>query len=550
MRLRPLFFFLMITYAGSLLRAQPCNFLIQAPTNPNVTTILEPASLPGIKPGDVICLQAGHYHQILIRDIHGEPGAPILMRNTDGRVVIQNDAHYGISVRNTRHFQILGDGEESVSYGIAVMKVGGGAGISFDQRTSHVNLMHTEVANTLFAGIVAKTDPDCSFFSLREHFVMQDVHIGHNYIHDTGMEGIYAGSSFFGGFQLHCNGTDTIVFPHLLQGAYVFNNLIERTGRNGIQVNSAASDCHIFDNKILYDSQSETHNQMGGIQIGGGSSCDCYNNHISKGKGSGIEVFGQGNIRIFNNLIEDPGLLYRPNEPHSQFPKHGIYLRDTQANAPANILIAHNNIMNPKSDGILFTNEQAHGSRIHNNIIINPGSYQQIRSEAYIHHPGIGLSVSNNLMLPNEQQAGFVNPGEGDYALNWFSPAVDNGLDMAVFGIHFDRFYTPRPLGTGYDIGAHEANPEQMAGEIPFTKAYPNPFKNTLKIHVYLPDQQKTQIKIFSMNGQLVYSQGRHMVSAGNHELTLDTTNLTQGMYLLQLIIGSDSQSFRMIRLE
>ncbi len=549
MQLRPLFFFLIIIHAGSLVRAQTCDFLIHSPENPNATTILEPASLPGIKPGDVICLQAGNYHQLLIRDLHGEPGAPIILRNTDGRVLIQNEAHYGISVRNTRHFQILGNGEDDISHGIAVMKVGGGAGISLDQRTSHVSLMHTEVANTLFAGVVAKTDPDCSFYSLREHFVMENVRIGHNYIHDTGMEGIYAGSSFFGGFPLNCNGADTIVFPHLIQGLFVFNNLTERTGRNGIQVNSAVSDCHIFDNKIIYDSHLETHNQMGGIQIGGGSSCDCYNNHISKGKGSGIEVFGQGNIRIFNNLIEGPGLSYRPNEPHSQFPKHGIYLRDTQANAPANILIAHNTIIKPKSDGILFANQQASGSRIHNNIIIDPGSYQQILSAAFIHHPGISLSVSNNLLLNNLEQAGFVNHGEGDYTLKWFSPAVDNGLDMAVFGILFDRFYTPRPLGTGYDIGAHEANPKQMAGEIPFVKAYPNPFKNTLKIQLYLPDQQKIQIKIYSMSGQLVINQDRHMLSAGSYELAVDTTNLTQGMYLFKLIVGSDSQSFRLIRL-
>lgn len=47
---------------------------------------------------------------------------------------------------------------------------------------------------------------------------------------------------------------------------------------------------------------------MEGIIIGGGTKCKCYNNIIKDGKGSGINVFGLGDIYIFNNLIVNMGL--------------------------------------------------------------------------------------------------------------------------------------------------------------------------------------------------------------------------------------------------
>ncbi len=541
----------LMTYmlAGMLLQAQPCNYIIQPPATPGTTTILDPYTLPGIQPGDIICLEAGHYYQILVRNLQGEKDMPIILRNQSGRSEIRNQAHYGISVRNTRHFVVAGNGDPEQEYGLAVMEVAGGAGISFDQLSSNISLVHTEIAHTLFAGVIAKTDPDCSFASLRGQFTMQDVTIAHNYIHDTGLEGVYAGHSFYGGFRMQCNGSDTLVLPHVIEGIAVHNNRLERTGRNGIMVNSATKNCHIFDNVINADSQAETHNQMGGIQIGGGSTCDCFNNTISGGKGSGIEIFGQGEMRIFNNLIEFAGKSFKPDEPHFQYPKHGIYVRDSQANAPTNLLIAHNTIINPKSDGISFASQQAHGSRIHNNIITGPGSFQQIQSAAFIHHPGISLRVSHNLMLNSALQAGFTDYEQGNYTLKWFSPAVDSGLDLGDEGIRFDIHYAPRPMGSGYDMGAFEADPKNMTGELSFIQAYPNPFSDKLTISMYLPDTGILAFNLYNINGQRVYSSKHEQIGAGSHEITIDTSDLKQGIYFLQLFTESGNPVIRTLRL-
>ena len=49
----------------------------------------------------------------------------------------------------------------------------------------------------------------------------------------------------------------------------------------------------------------------------------------------------------------------------------------------------------------------------------------------------------------------FLDPAGGNYHLRAGSPAVDAGI--AVGGLTWDIDGDPRPLGTGYDIGADEA---------------------------------------------------------------------------------------------
>ncbi len=47
----------------------------------------------------------------------------------------------------------------------------------------------------------------------------------------------------------HCN--DTVVLPHILKGVKVYNNVLENTGWDAIQVSSATSDCEIYNNLIF-----------------------------------------------------------------------------------------------------------------------------------------------------------------------------------------------------------------------------------------------------------------------------------------------------------
>jgi len=212
---------------------------------------------------------------------------------------------------------------------------------------------HVRIDSVPIAGVYAKTDPDCSFTSLRGKFTQYNTIFHDNYISNTGDEGFYIGSSFYGGETINCNGKDTLLYPSLLSGVRVYNNIVRYTGWDGIQVGSASTNCQIFNNLVMFDSQAEVNWQMSGILIGGGSQCDCYNNYIYKGKGDGIESLGLGDYRIFNNVIVEAGASFKPSDPTKM--KYGIYCNDNSARPNASFSILFNNIISPKSNGIRFS---------------------------------------------------------------------------------------------------------------------------------------------------------------------------------------------------
>jgi hypothetical protein len=515
--------------------SQPQTHQVFPPPSGDGTTIIDTITFPGILPGDVVCLMAGTFHQLLIRDIHGLPGQPVTFRNEAGQVIIDNKTHYGISVRNCSYVNFSGNGHPEFQYGIFIRNVEYGAGIAFEKLSTNITLSHFEIANTKLAAIIAKSDPNCTFESLRDIFTMHNITIRNNYIHDVQSEAIYIGHSFYNGFLLNCYGNDTLVLPHVNEGVYVFNNIINRTGRNAIQIGSAYEDCKVFDNLISYDSQLETYNQMGGIIIGGGSVCDCFNNRITNGKGSSIEVFGRGNMMIYNNLILYPGKTYLPDESHFTNPKHGIFVKDVNTDDDATIHIFHNTIISPKSDGISFTNNLLNGSRIQNNIIINPGAYAEIGANAFVHYSDVDLIVSHNLLSLSIDEPCFYDHFACNFKLRDVSPAIDAGIDVSEFGISYDINYDRRPMEAGYDLGAYEKNPDDFDEISPVFRVSPNPFTDHITITFCQQTEGEVALQLFDIRGRRVYDQIVGVFPMGLHRQDFPMQLNHQGVYFLRL---------------
>ncbi|MEA3504877.1 MAG: right-handed parallel beta-helix repeat-containing protein, partial [Bacteroidota bacterium] len=306
-------------------------------TAQNKTTfIIEPSTYIidgddlGISPGDTVLITTSAKPYLLIRNVHGTSSSPVLFKNYNGIIIFDTDHFYGISIQHSEHIIISGMDSYGYDYGIQILRVANGAGIGITDYSSDVEIKGVEIANTLISAIVSKTDPVCDenneIHPTRDDFVQYNIVIHDNYLHDIGNEGMYIGSSFFTGYTLTCGGQQHTVEPHVNIGVQIYNNILDRTGWDGIQVSSAVNNCNIYGNIIEHDSEAEYHNQMSGIIIGGGSKCDCYNNIIKDGKGDGIEIFGKGNQKIYNNLIIRPGRTYHTGDP--SFPKHGMYCGD------------------------------------------------------------------------------------------------------------------------------------------------------------------------------------------------------------------------------
>ncbi len=516
------------------LQAQQCTHFI----NPDVSII----NGQDYSPGDVICLYPGLRSFLLVNNLHGTAEQPITIKNTIGQVVIDTDHFYGLKFSNSKHVRFTGSGVSQIHYGIYIRRVGNGAGVSVDNLSTDFEIDHLRIANTALGGIYAKTDPDCSFQATRDNFTMKNLSIHNNWLHDIEDEGFYIGSSKFTGQYLP--DCDTTVLPHLIEGVQIFNNLVERAGWDGIQVSSASSDCQIFNNIVRNDSWRETPFQMSGILIGGGSNCDCYNNQIFDGKGDGIDVFGSGTMRIYNNLIVNAGMNFMPNDPSQA--KHGIFIGNAPDGGQQSMKILYNTIISPKTTGIRYFSNNSTDNLIINNIITDPGAFGQSGMQAYVNHQLSGelLSMSNNLFTTSNAFVKFVNFPH-DFDLLPDSPAVNKAIDAGEYQIEYDILLRPRPHNQAYDIGAFESQHPYASISDSYTEKaegmalFYDKFSQEVTIWFAIPKPENVLVTIYNSEGKLLESHETSLTVIGKQSITLSTGNLSPGLYVCRLLIGN-----------
>lgn len=513
-----------------LIEPQPSRFLV-----------IEPASIPNLSPGDTISLLAGNYLQILIRHVHGNSDSAIVIRNHGGQAIISNTSNYGMAFHTCTHVKLIGNGCQEHEYGILIAATQGN-GISFDHQSSNLEMTRVEVSNTGLSGIMVKTDPRCDDpATTREFFTMHDIHIHENLIRNTGNEGLYIGSSYYHpGMQTTCNGGDTILLPHEIHGVRIYKNVLHQTGRNAIQVSSATKACMIADNLVVEDSQRAITYHMNGIQVGGGSRCNVYNNQIIDGKGTGIHYFGMGPAMIYNNLIVNPGRTHFPGLPASEHPVHGIFVKHIFSETTDPIHLFHNTIVNPRTDGIQFENHYAHHSRIQNNLLVNPGAYVHIMNEAFIriHEACQNTTASHNYFSLNPADVHFAAPLLMDFSLLPHSPVINKGIDLQAFGVDSDIMGETRPYGEVSDIGAYEYQGISQT-ESPNDAGlyiFPNPAGEEINLLFSFQTDEMVSIRVFDVTGKLVLSMQRERCCAHDR---FPVAHLSQGVYLVKVQTNS-----------
>jgi len=517
-----------------------------------------------LKGGDTLFFQAGSKQYLQIKNFIGTNRVPIVFMNINGMVTFNTDFYYGIKIANCRYIRLTGTGDPKYFYGFMIQRVAGGAGLSIGELSSDVEIDHIYVSNTPIAGIYDKTDPDCSLTSARNRFTQYNTVLHDNYISDVGNEGMYIGSSFYSGETIQCNGKDTVIYPSILDGVRIYNNIVRSTGWDGIQVGSASKNCMIFNNLVMFDSQAAVDFQMSGILIGGGSNCDCYNNYIYKGKGDGIESLGLGNYRIFNNVIVDAGRTYYPINPTKM--KYGIYVNDNSCEPGNTFSILFNDIINPKSNGIRFSSTKSKKNLIASNAIINPG----LGSTGYIMvtSPTYDVLLKNNYEAMNLNGAGFVDT---TYSVEKTSFLIDTGYSGNK-NITFDYYFHPRPYGGGFNIGVNEYNPRypplkaiqrelrnlsdtalSMGKKSPLridNLPFPNPASAKVSMTYSIDSTCDVFLDIYNFGGIQISHNKEDGVAPGSHSIDVDVSHLPEGVCLFTLRAGREAISGRFIKVK
>jgi hypothetical protein len=413
-----------------------CKYVVPA----NVTLV--DGKILGIKPGDMICLSASvkYTNTLTFKNIVGTADKPVIITNCGGTVNLTVSGRpFNVKFSASKFFRFTGGNTNNV-YGIR-MSGSTSNGLVLCELSTNFTVDHVEIFNVGFAGIMAKTDPTCDNATIRGNFTMRDVVISHNYVHDTGGEGLYVGHSFYEGYTISC-GTR---LPHIIENIRIHDNRVKNAGWDGIQLCSAPVGAQVYNNTVEDFGRANKADQNYGILLGGGTGGSCYNNFIKGGTGTSLTAFGIGDNLLHNNIIVNSA-------------KVGIFVDERTTLVGQGYRIINNTIINPKGEGMRIYAERVPKNIVINNIIVNPGSFSTYGTVSYVMtlNKMTNTEIANNYTTRNIGDVKFVNPGAFNYRLTSASPTINKGKSISTYNIATDFYNATRLKGTAYDIGASE----------------------------------------------------------------------------------------------
>lgn len=359
-------------------------------------SVIDGAVGAGYAPGSVIGIEAGSRSSLVIKNLHGTKTAPIVIVNKGGRARIGAvSGGSSLLVQNSSFVQIRGDGDPASFYGFDIW--GANNTLSLKDLSTNIELCNLEVHHASgFAGIMFKSDPDCTGYE--NDFVQRDTFIHDNYIHDVPGEGIYAGYSFWADGKTDCpNGAD---YPHELVGVRIYNNITERTGREGIQLGSATADVEVFNNFVIDSGVLNQTYQNGAVQLGEGTTGKFYRNFIANVPGNGLILLGRGDRKVYDNIIVNSGeyAIFSDNRGSG-----------ARAEIPGSVVsILNNTLVNYGKDAYLVYNEIT-ANEFANNLLTSPNTGFHLVREG----SGATCSVTANISAPLSG-LGFVDSSHND----------------------------------------------------------------------------------------------------------------------------------------
>jgi hypothetical protein len=278
-------------------RDAPCDVTIDASTD-----VINGERFPEVAGGGTICLTPGRRGNLKLRNLHGSPERPVVVRNHGGRVVITGETfEAGITISASTYLRITGTGvastcgarfePEDQACGIVIdrskkgVKVQTSRGEVRGLTLDHIAVLRN-VGTKATRGIAVHPVP---------RQVIDGITIAHNYVSQTGAEAIYIGS------EPRDEPWEELGKVDHVEAAY---NLIERIGWDGIKLKVALSASTVHHNVIRDVGLAEKRAHRTGITVAT-SVVDVHHNVIDgavEGIKSGRGVTHATNV-FHHNLV-------------------------------------------------------------------------------------------------------------------------------------------------------------------------------------------------------------------------------------------------------
>jgi len=146
----------------------------------------------------------------------------------------------------------------------------------------------------------------------------------------------------------------------------------------------------------------------------------------------------------------------------------------------------------------------------------------------------------------------FVNPAQGNFGLQKYSPCIDTGIQNAliVYNNKSDTLLIPAIgfVGSAPDIGAYEFDPTTVDEKNAVNPAsfalyqnYPNPFNPktviSWRVGATPTSPVHVELNIYNILGQKLCTLVSEKQKAGRYQVEWDASDLASGVYLYQLTI-------------
>ena len=132
------------------------------------------------------------------------------------------------------------------------------------------------------------------------------------------------------------------MLPPRLHAVKIYDNIVDNTGWDGIQLSNAREDAEIYNNYVSNYGTDNDNYQRAGIILGGNTQGDVYNNTIRYGTGNGIEIFGYGECSVIDNILDRAGSI--PGQDSMYFNDNAITV---ETNPGLELTVEDNYIIEP-----------------------------------------------------------------------------------------------------------------------------------------------------------------------------------------------------------
>ena len=265
----------------------------------------------GYSPGDTIVVK-GSWSYIAFLNLEGLPNCPIVIINDSAAVTMTA----GFGFQDCKYIKLTGTGTGD-TYGFQLLgnEALDGVGVGISRKSKNIEISNLFI-NRMAYGFWIKNEASdmvagCDTSIAHPYWVLDSISVHHCYIRNMSSQGFYMGSTDPDNIDrpIDCGSGNIYPKPTRLSNITIYNNIVDSTGRPGIQLSAAYTGTNeIYNNTISNTGRQNDDAQGTGITLGTYSRARIYNNTIRKTLTWGIvSIGGSGHLIIENNNIDSSG---------------------------------------------------------------------------------------------------------------------------------------------------------------------------------------------------------------------------------------------------